>query len=85
MSSDNSVTLQLYFVAGLTGAEYESDCSHQEGVYFSAVGRSFFEQCFPRNSVYVGFSSHAMVYLSTRFEHFRVFISSLDIWLCSAP
>ena len=54
-SGDNSVTLQLNFVAGLTGAEYESDWSHQERVYFSAVGRSFFEQCFPRNSVHVGF------------------------------
>ena len=57
-------------LAGLTGAEYESAWSGQDGVYFSAVGRSFYDQCFPRNFVHVGFSSYAVMYLSTRFEYF---------------
>ena len=64
--------------AGLTGAEYESAWSSQDGVYFSAVGRSFYEQCFPRNSVQVGFSSYAVMYLSTRFEYILVFTVKLN-------
>ena len=51
---------------GLTGAAYEPAWSRQKNVYFSAVGRSFFEKCFPRNSVHVGFSSHAVLHLSKR-------------------
>ena len=58
---------EQHFFAGLTGAECEPAWSEQDGVYFSAVGRSFYEQCFPRNSVHVGFSSYSMVYISTRF------------------
>ena len=55
--------------AGLMGTGYDSSWSEQEGLYFSAVGRSFYEQCFPRNSIHIGFSSYAAHYLSTRFEH----------------
>ena len=74
----NNVTQELICIAGLTGADYESDWAHQKDVYFSAVGRSFYEQCFPRNSVHVGFSSHSLVYLSTRFEYYQIFVSRLD-------
>ena len=59
---------QVNLFSGLTRTEYDSAWSSQKDVYFSAVGRSFYEQCLPRNSVHVGYSSHAVMYLSTRLE-----------------
>ena len=64
---NHALLKRLYLFVALTGIAYESAWSQQEGVYFSAVGRSFYEQCFPRDSVHLGFCSHAAIYLSKRF------------------
>ena len=45
--------------------------TQQKGVYFAAAGRSFYEQCFPNNSVHIGLSSHAVHFLSKRYETFN--------------
>ena len=70
---DTPVTNVWNLISGLTGADYDLSWSLQEGVYFSATGRSFYEQCFPSDSVHVGFSSHAVMYLSTRYDSPCVF------------
>ena len=59
----------------LTGDAYESAWSLQEGVYFSATGCSFYEQCFPNNSVHVSFSSHGVMHLSTRYVSPWLFVN----------
>ena len=82
-SGDDKISRMIYqernFFAGLTGTEFDSHWFNQDGVYFSAVGRSFYEQCFPRNSVHVGFSSYAVSYLSIRFVH-----SLINICVCNS-
>lgn len=44
----------------------EKSYIHLENIYYSTLGKSFFSQLFPSNTIHIGYSSYAMHYLSQK-------------------